>query len=86
MAALRAAGGGQGFARVPAVLTDAGTAAPSVGKHAQGPGAAATARPAAVVADSAAVGSRVAAASLRPEHLRGAVSELSLSFHASVEM
>ena len=76
-AALRAAGGGQRFARVPTVLTDAGAAAPAVGKHAQRPGAAATARPAAVVAASAALGSRFAAASRRPGRLRGAVSELS---------
>ena len=78
VAALRAAGGGQCFARVPAaVLTDAGAATPAVGKHAQRPGAAATARGGAALADPAALVSRFAAASRRPERLRGAVSGLS---------
>ena len=75
-AALHAAAGCRRFARTRPTLADAARPSAAAGTAVRRPAAAAVAWPATAAATSAAVGNRLAAASRRPERLRGAASGL----------
>ena len=73
-AALHTAAGCGRFARTRPMLADAAGPSAAAGTAVRRPAAAAVARPATAVATSAVLGGRLAAASRRPECLRGAAS------------